>query len=102
MSNFRVGQKVVCVDISNVHPNIHPNGVPSVGEVCTVAEIIPDGVAVKEYPVICCAWGIPIGFKDYRFRPLIEDLTAELARNEAERIVTERPERINEPEPIEQ
>ena len=34
------------------------------------------------------------------FRPLIEDLTAELARKEAERIVIERPDLINEPEPI--
>ncbi len=33
------------------------------------------------------------------FRPIIEDLTAELANKEAERIVIERPEHINEPQP---
>jgi len=33
------------------------------------------------------------------FRPIIENLTADLARKEAERIVIERPEHINEPQP---
>ncbi len=33
------------------------------------------------------------------FQPIIEDLTADLARKEAERIVIERPEHINEPQP---
>lgn len=107
--SFRVGQKVVCVskhpsrsdlvvgriyiihDISkcvcgNIGLNVGlPNVQGCIGTRCGLCGLFQGLSETGFYP------------RASRFRPLIEDLTAELARKEAGRIVEEKPEHILEP-----
>lgn len=118
MSTFRVGQKVVCVKTHSRGFVVAGNQytITGVFDLCGCEEYVTVGVAGyyddgSRYKIgwrAHCSrckipWRTPTMEKlisSTLFRPLIEDLTAELARKEAERIVIERPDLINEPEPI--
>jgi hypothetical protein len=76
MSNFRVGQKVVCV------VDAMSSGVLQVGRVYTVERIVPptltlsfDGVGVRPGLVLCEVenpFPEGIGFNAHRFRPAVD------------------------------
>ena len=84
MSEFYAGQKVVCVDDMNYYPNIHPNGLPKRGEICTaVSRSENGGWVLREYPVISIVTGRTSAFMWFRFRP-IDSLTEQMARIEEE------------------
>lgn len=103
MSTFKVGQKVVCVDDFGVY------GVRK-GQMYVIAGIgrscgcFPDQLnlqgLVSPEPLPCakCEALTEPTFRSGRFRPLIEDLTASLARTESERWVEEKQEHVNEPQ----
>lgn len=82
MSGF-VEKRMVCVDDTNYHPNIHPNGVPKRGEVCTVIGESEMGFFLMEYPSYCPIDYSAVGFKRHRFRP-IDSLTEQMDRIEEE------------------
>lgn len=93
MSNFKVGQRVVCVDDV---PRYNTPMILEKGRVYTVRAIGDGGEGLLLWELVCPLTG---GFYADRFRPIIEDLTASLARTENERIIEERPEHVNEPQP---
>lgn len=116
--SFRVGQKVVCVDDSDsdgklvrgrIYTVLGVSNTCNCGQSIDVGEILPDrdsGGTLFRVGGLCecerCGavfilTSTKAFFRALRFRPLIEDLTAELARKEAGRIVEEKPEHILEP-----
>lgn len=75
MSNFRVGQKVVCIDDS-----VNPYGVlatyPKKGVVYAVRGVHPDGDAIFLDSIINpLIGGREPCFLNYRFRPVVERKT---------------------------
>jgi len=100
--NFKVGQKVVCVcafkrrTIGEI--------TPVNGQTYTVrAEWTSDEQYIQleeiHNPRRYYVEGFDeCGFSASGFRPVIEDLTAQLARTESDRIVEEKPDHINVPE----
>ena len=94
MSNFRKGQRLVCSGdrFSWFSGATGLSGCgPGFDEVVTCVGYDQYGVLLKEYD-------FGEGYNPAYFRPLIEDLTAELARKAEDSLVHERPERVNEPQ----
>lgn len=102
MSNFRVGQRVVCVDgrwACLCGCGLNGFG-PKKEEVVTCDGDDPTHsgyVYLREYSTTI--GGKRASFDARQFRPIIEQsLTAELAEKLTESIVEERPEHVNEPQ----
>lgn len=103
MGTFRVGQRVVCVISDGVFLTKGATYVASrTAEMCCGPAIgvgINCGTGATKCTVCgSTSRGDEVMFDERRFRPLIEDLTAELARKESDRLVEERPEHVNEPQ----
>lgn len=98
MSNFRVGQKLVCIkrDPWRFRSSGRVADGPAYGDVVTVL-----GPGSEQGYVALVEWRhtpTSNSFRASAFRPVSEpDLTAELAASEVQRLVVERPEHINEP-----
>ena len=110
MSNFRVGQKVICIAArSNWCGRIEKGRTYKVLGVgtCKCGQWIDVGVRAQiGIGCHCPNCGSPTSPGDVvscgasLFRPLIEDLTADLARKAEDSLVHERPERVNEPQAV--
>jgi hypothetical protein len=108
MSNFKVGQRVVCVNDGRNEPLSWERGAELTnGLTYTISAIFVDHagdlsftlIEVKRGPEAIAVYGQCVGYRANRFRPLIEDLTASLARTESERWLEEKQEHVPEPQP---
>lgn len=104
MSTFRIGQRLVCIAPSAWAGNCGAGdrcAGPAKGEVvtCDGDSHNSDYIYLKEHADASINGRRNAYYAEY-FRPLIEDLTAELARKEAARI-QERPDIIHQPQPLE-
>lgn len=107
---FRVGQKVVCVNKDPEHPLVVGRIYTITGcyNTCKCGELVTVGIigstrvgGISQCPTCDTISVDPTDewrFLASRFRAIVEDLTADLARKENDRLVEERPEHINEPE----
>ena len=73
--SFRVGQEVVCVDASDIRNDEFYIPVKN-GEVYIISGINPEtgNLLIKGCPYI--AWGVDVGFRRHRFRPIVKTDTS--------------------------
>ena len=103
MSNFRVGQKLVCVDDKSYTGRVvsvvrnREYTIDAVWECRGFQKLVLSGLA--PYPKLCRTCGNihQTGHDAFRFRPVVEDLTAELASSWKESVPTEQ-EQVNQPQ----
>ena len=93
-----IGQKAVCVNEvgwRGLKTGRMYDG-PRNGDVVTVdgPGLNPGYIALKEWRHTTSG----NSWNEQYFRPVVEDLTASLARTESERIVEERPEHVHKPQ----